>query len=314
MLNRNKTGLAIFENFRIDSKLPKYRKDATGNDKSLTYDGSTPIATGGIAWEPRAVEIDGVSAWQVTETEEQRNERLVEEHMHLVGMYWRRLFKKWFGWLFIFQANKQEKTKLTAGQFFAHIKTSVKNIEPYQKRVEDYLQVANKAKQMGQTALYEQLVRDAAIVKYESLLLTSNFKTCITEAQVIKFYKESPRGMSLTWVDNFTRIIPQKAYDQKLIADELKVFDNYVILHYDPKQKSFALTQKQIADQKDPILFGVIAGINKLYYIADWVDEYCDLTLQQFIDKFGADAITANDITVNYKATQNDTQGSHTKV
>ena len=39
--------------------------------------------------------------------------------------------------------------------------------------------------------------------------------------------------------------------------------------------------------KRDPILFGLIKGSRKLYYICDWIDEYCDLTLSQLIDKIG---------------------------
>lgn len=35
------------------------------------------------------------------------------------------------------------------------------------------------------------------------------------------------------------------------------------------------------------IIFGVIASSKKLYYITDWIDEYCDLTLEQFVDTLG---------------------------
>ena len=46
-------------------------------------------------------------------------------------------------------------------------------------------------------------------------------------------------------------------------------------------------TAREEAKRKDPIIFGVIAGSEKLYYVADWVDEYCDLTLEAFIDAIG---------------------------
>ena len=45
--------------------------------------------------------------------------------------------------------------------------------------------------------------------------------------------------------------------------------------------------------KRDPIVFGVIAGSNKLYYITDWVDEYCDLTLAKFVDTL---KITTDDL------------------
>ena len=45
--------------------------------------------------------------------------------------------------------------------------------------------------------------------------------------------------------------------------------------------------EREEAKRKDPILFGVLAGSRKLYYITDWVDEYCDLSLEKFVDTIG---------------------------
>jgi hypothetical protein len=76
-------------------------------------------------------------------------------------------------------------------------------------------------------------------------------------------------------------------------ASELEVFDNYVIVHYDPKGKNRQDTAKEEYKKRDPIVFGVIAGSNKLYYITDWIDDYCDLTLEKFVDTLG---ITKDDL------------------
>ena len=70
--------------------------------------------------------------------------------------------------------------------------------------------------------------------------------------------------------------------------NELLIFDNYCILHYDPEKKSYAQTieeqKRETQKRRDPILFGLIRGSNKLYYITDWVDEFCDLTLDKFVE------------------------------
>ena len=69
--------------------------------------------------------------------------------------------------------------------------------------------------------------------------------------------------------------------------NELEVFDNYVILYYDPEGIVYKETAHEEAKRRDPIIFGVIAGSKKLYYVADWIDEYCDLTLDAFVDTLG---------------------------
>jgi hypothetical protein len=47
------------------------------------------------------------------------------------------------------------------------------------------------------------------------------------------------------------------------------------------------LTEKQKVEEekkKDPILFGVIQNSRKLYFIGDWTDEFCDLTLDKMME------------------------------
>lgn len=81
--------------------------------------------------------------------------------------------------------------------------------------------------------------------------------------------------------------------EKKVWADNLQVFDNYVILYYDPTGKSFSLTEYEKAEEerikKDPILFGVIKDSDKLYYIDSWIDDLCDLTWDQVVEKLSED-------------------------
>lgn len=50
--------------------------------------------------------------------------------------------------------------------------------------------------------------------------------------------------------------------------------------------------------KKDPILFGVIRNSDKLYYIADWVDEYCDLTLEKMFETLQDKVLEINNTSV----------------
>jgi hypothetical protein len=123
--------------------------------------------------------------------------------------------------------------------------------------------------------------------KYESLLYSEGLYYVVSEQQVVDFTKKTEKGLSLTYLKNFARPLPQDVVDMIAKVNGYGVFDNYVVLHYDPKGESYKPTEKEIAKKKDPILFGVIAGSNKLYYITDWVDEACNLTLQEFVDTLG---------------------------
>lgn len=38
---------------------------------------------------------------------------------------------------------------------------------------------------------------------------------------------------------------------------------------------------------RDPVLFGLINESSRFYYVAEWEDEYCDLTFEEIADKLG---------------------------
>ena len=65
-------------------------------------------------------------------------------------------------------------------------------------------------------------------------------------------------------------------------------FDEFYIVYTDYTGKESKQVQKE-RREKDPILFGVFMDRNKavqnerFYYIGDWVDEYCDLTLDKMV-------------------------------
>jgi hypothetical protein len=277
MLNSDKTKLKIFENFNTDYNLPKHKKD--DSDDSVSRGGS--FTTNPDSW---SIESDGSTHYN-----EKRS--------------WLKQLGFWLTYKTTeIKANREEKKKLNPSEFFTQISSAFEfkkfDQDKYFKRIDGYLSTIENAKKLGQVALVEKLENEIELIKSESLLFgIGNVKT-ITEEQVIHFYKKSKKGLRLDWIKNFTRVIPNKIVKQKIKIDNLKVFDNYVILHFDPNETAFEMTKEE---KEDPILFGVIRGSRKLYYIADWKDKYCDLTLETLIDEFGKKAIKANDITVNFE-------------
>lgn len=180
---------------------------------------------------------------------------------------------------------KEEANLMDALKFFSLIKaTSKESAETYRDRVSGYLKALYNASVVGQTALQEELLRGLVANKYESLLFAEGLYYVVTEEQVVEFAKKSEKGITLDYLKNFSRPLPFNVSEKIKAVNELEVFDNYVVLYYDPEGKIYKETAKEKAKRKDPILFGVIAGSNKLYYIADWIDESCDLTLDKFID------------------------------
>jgi hypothetical protein len=180
--------------------------------------------------------------------------------------------------------------------FFTTVKKSIDNLEAVTHRAEGYEKALVNAKACGQKALVEELTRNLLAVRAEAHLVSMGLTRFITEEKLVTFVKECPKGLRLDWIANFTRVIPSALQEQKALCDDRFIFDNYLVLHYDPNGKSWAQTEEEKraeeAARRDPILFGVLEGRRQLYYLGDWVDELCNLTLDQVADLLGADGIS----------------------
>ena len=187
--------------------------------------------------------------------------------------------------------------KFDVVKYFADVHMASKeNSDKYVNRLSEYINCIGLAEATGQIALKEKLFGQLVINKYESILYANGYDKLITEDVMVKLTKKAPKALSLTYIANYTRTIPLDIIKKKLELDTLEIFDNYVILHYDPNGKSYAQTvkerRKEVEKAKDPILFGVIAGSDKLYYIGDWEDEYCNLRLENVVDIVGQEEVT----------------------
>lgn len=180
--------------------------------------------------------------------------------------------------------------------FFNRVKLETEDSQQsYVNRLREIIECIGYCDVTGQVALKETLFEQLTVNKYESILWASGMYKAVSEEKIVEFAQESQKGLSLDYMSNFSRVIPMDVVKKKIEADKLGVFDNYVILHYDPEAKSYIQTEeekrREIERKKDPILFGVIMGSNKLYYIGDWVDEYCDLTFDVLTEKLGQEII-----------------------
>jgi len=188
----------------------------------------------------------------------------------------------------VFKALRQLRYSPT--KFFKELKAMRLRMSPLQiESLEKLQKLMKQAKDSGQTALYETFEKEQERIQKEIYLKTNGFELFLTEEDLIEFKDVISKSIKLDWIENFCRIIPEPVLQELQRAKNLKTFDNFVILHYDPKGKSTKLTKKEIEKKKDPILFGVMKCSRRLYFIADWIDKYCDLSLDTVLDKIYAD-------------------------
>lgn len=116
--------------------------------------------------------------------------------------------------------------------------------------------------------------------------------------------KDGGRQLAFSNLESYPRVIPQK--NAELIKQAKKYFDTIYILYTAKKEE---VEKEKLA--KDPIAFGVVKhtsddqnmqrlSINTvesdhMFFITDWVDEYCDLTLDMLV-QLSKEELQKNDI------------------
>ena len=89
-------------------------------------------------------------------------------------------------------------------------------------------------------------------------------------------------------LENYEREIPDEIVN--LIAEVKDKFDQLYVVFTDYTGKVERQIEKE-RREKDPILFGTFQNqadrtvIDRFYYLGDWEDEYCDLTLDKMVNE-----------------------------
>jgi hypothetical protein len=291
MLTQDRTGVYVLRNLTIDYKLKKHtqktfsttRAEGDGNvpteggssisnmfitdaDGRLTANGSVFI--GGVFHDKNSNSWkrvwDGIPFAIDREYSSKQEKRMIE-------------MKIWFK--SIFRKGRQSPIK-----YFKSLKESIDELSNIEDKIEYLNRIIETLRESKQLNMLDSAYAQKMILEYEKTLKDNNFKKFITEENLVKFTLKCKKGLRIDYVNEFDRIIPKSVIANRDKAEDLKVFDNYIILHYDPATKNVNLTEK-----KDPILFGLIKNSNKLYFIDDWIDEKCDLTYDKIIKELNID-------------------------
>lgn len=265
--------LEIFENFIVIPKTSKKSDNSTG---------------GITASNPMASFISGAIGADDNSLTESIEIRAVN-YFHYLHMHEHTL-KSWIKLKaaeILFPDKRIKKIRYqSVDEFFNDVKDSIKTLEVNPNSVEFYTNAIETAKNNGQIAFLEILRDKKDGVLAEAKLLEVGEIKYVTEEDVVKFYKKANLGskmLKLTWMKNYARMIPDDVIENKKKYDSSELFDNYVIMHFDKNDASTQMTKAEVEKAKDPILFGVLKGTRNLYFIGDWIDEYCDLTLDKFL-------------------------------
>ena len=148
---------------------------------------------------------------------------------------------------------------------------------------------------IGQIGLYEQLASQLVTVVRESELYVMGISHRLKLKDIKRFMDRvsepgkvpgyGNRIIHLEKLENFPRPIPAKVRTKIKSIQKCDLFNELWVLYLDYTGKGKAKTTKDKIREKDPILFGVInENPDCLYFIADWIDDQCDLTLDKILE------------------------------
>lgn len=201
-------------------------------------------------------------------------------------------------------------------KMFKKDKTETLNLESINRQIDEISEQITVAEELEQDILQEKLKFIKRILIKERDILESG----VVDGRYIylsdlRKYITSVEGKQTATIElsNFDRVIPlESAKKIKEVKDE-KIFDKILIVYNPPiidGVKEHSTSEKAIIEDKvarrDPIAFGyfrheyflkgstafadtvqrdikVTDFSDKLYYITDWEDEFCDLSLSKVI-------------------------------
>lgn len=178
---------------------------------------------------------------------------------------------------------------ITPVQYFEVLKNAKKNItrEDLDKAYDACLQMAHKYQVTGQTRGLKRLAFSAFCITKEYKLLDAGINTYVYREDIETYIDDiADDAVKIIELENYEREIP----DEVVVAlEKVKgLFDQFYVVYTDYTRKETKRVQAE-RREKDPILFGTFQNaeskflLNRFYYIADWIDEYCDLTLDKLI-------------------------------
>lgn len=174
-----------------------------------------------------------------------------------------------------FDIIKDRKSKVTDEQLVAVYENCLELVEKYK--------ITNQKKGMA------KLIFHIECIEKERELVKMGIDTFVYRDD-IEYYIDNVASntVKIIELENYEREIPDEIVDT--ISMVKGVFDAMYVVFTDYTGKVERQVEKE-RRSKDPILFGVFqnpnAGvvIDRFYYLGDWIDEYCDLTLDKMVNQ-----------------------------
>lgn len=183
------------------------------------------------------------------------------------------------------------ESQLTSQQYFEQVKERKHNITDQElvKVYDNCLELLNKYKITGQKKGMRKLMFHLECIEKEREIVKMGINTFIYRDDIEEYIDTVAKDtVKIIELENYEREIPDEIVE--VIAATKDKFDQLYVVFTDYTGKVERQIEKERRD-KDPILFGTFQNqsnrtvIDRFYYLGDWEDEYCDLTLDKMVNE-----------------------------
>ena len=184
----------------------------------------------------------------------------------------------------------EELDILTPAEYFEKLKSGITEETPenIQNLYNTTMKMLKRYITTGQAILAKAMYARCAYLEKEIKVLEAGVTKYVERTVIDKYIDEiADECVCVVEMKNFEREIPEEIIDKVFEVKDL--FDQFYVVFTDYTGEKRSKVAKERRD-KDPILFGNIfidgKVSPKMYFIGDWVDEYCDLTLDKIIEDY----------------------------
>lgn len=185
----------------------------------------------------------------------------------------------------------EEIKELTPQEYFEKVKERKHRITDGEllKVYDNCLELLNKYKITGQKKGMRKLIFHLDCTEKERDIVKMGITTFIYRDDIEEYIDTVAKDtVKIIELENYEREIPDEIVD--VISRVKDKFDQLYVVFTDYTGKIERQVEKE-RRAKDPILFGTFQNqasrtvIDRFYYLGDWEDEYCNLTLDKMVNE-----------------------------
>lgn len=187
------------------------------------------------------------------------------------------------------KVEEKEEVVLTPAEYFEKVKGRIKETTPEEIKLlfNTTIKQLQRFEITGQKDAAKELYAKALYLEKEYKLIQNGITKYVDRDLIDKYIDTvSDDCVCVIEMRNYDRIIPDEIVDTVVKIKDL--VDEFYIVFTDYTGEKRSKVAKERRD-KDPILFANIFTDGKvsprMYFIGDWVDDYCDLTLDKMISE-----------------------------